>query len=330
VADLSPPAVLACATRVTVAPAPNCEAVVPDLTSTTYFLAADDCSAVMTITQSVSAGTILAMGSTNPVTVTASDGAGNVTNCVVIVEVPGSPIITTQPLNVSAAVGDAAEFIVSACGPGQLNYQWQHTGIGLPGATGSSLALSGLATNDAGSYSVVVANSFGSTTSVVANLTVLQPPVILTQPRSLVAAVGGTASFSVAVTGSPPFEYQWRTNGVALAGETNSALSVPSVQPTDFADYTVVVHNAGGSVESDVAKLTPAVSPVIAVLGVDAAGCKLAFPTEFGPSYQVEYKYSPDEASWQILTNVPGMGLTVIICDPEPTGSMKLYRLHLQ
>jgi hypothetical protein len=154
--------------------------------------------------------------------------------------------------------------------------------------------------------------------------------VITSQPRSLAAAVGGSAVFSVSVDGLPPFDYQWRTNGAALAGQTNSTLRIASVQPRDFADYTVRVSNADGSVVSDVARLTLAASPAIASPSIDSAGFMLSFPTEAGPTYAVEYKFSFDDPSWQVLTNVSGTGLPVTINDDAPTNAMKLYRVRVQ
>jgi len=79
-----------------------------------------------------------------------------------------------------------------------------------------------------------------------------------------------------------------------------------------------------------VARLTPAASPTIAVVGFDAAGFTLSFPTEVGPSYTVESKHSLDDLSWEVLTNVVGTGLPITISDPEPTDGTKFYRIHLQ
>jgi endonuclease/exonuclease/phosphatase family metal-dependent hydrolase len=329
VADLAPPMILSCATNLTLASTTNCQAALPDLTSTNYILALDNCSSV-TVTQMPVPGTVLSLGTTNPVTLTAFDTAGNATNRAVLVVVPGVPNITLQPTNVSILVSSDATFIVAAFGPGQLYYQWQHADANLATATNPSLVLTGISANDAGGYAVVVSNAFGSTTSLVATLTVLQPPVITSQPRSLAATIGGSAAFSVSVSGLPPFQYQWRTNGEALVGQTNSILSIASVQQEDFAYYTVLVSNADGSVVSDVARLTPAASPIIGSPGLDSANFTLSFPTEAGPTYTVEYKFSLDETSWQVLTNVPGTGLPITITDNGLTNEMKFYRVRVQ
>jgi endonuclease/exonuclease/phosphatase family metal-dependent hydrolase len=93
VVDIEPPTVLAHANHVTVTPAANGQATLPYLTSTNYILASDACSSV-TVTQMPLPGTALALGTTNLVTLTAFDSAGNATNLSVLVVVPALPVIT--------------------------------------------------------------------------------------------------------------------------------------------------------------------------------------------------------------------------------------------
>ena len=54
---------------------------------------------------------------------------------------------------------------IDATGSGTLNYQWQLNGVNVPGATDSTLTIpSGTVTN-AGNYTVVVSNPYGTNTS---------------------------------------------------------------------------------------------------------------------------------------------------------------------
>src|ERR1035438_8224489 len=64
-----------------------------------------------------------------------------------------------------------------------------------------------------GDYKVVITNSFGSITSAVATLAVLQPPVVTRQPKNVVAAPGAAVSFTVSAKGLTPLAYQWQNNG---------------------------------------------------------------------------------------------------------------------
>lgn len=81
-------------------------------------------------------------------------------------------------------------------------------------------------------------------------------PSITTQPVSQSVAVGGNVTFTVTVSGTPAPTLQWRKDGVNLAGQTASTLSLTNVQLDDAGDYSVVATNAEGSVTSNVATLT--------------------------------------------------------------------------
>jgi len=82
------------------------------------------------------------------------------------------PSILTQPQSQSAGVGAGVTFTVTARGSAPLSYQWRHDGADIIGATASALTLSNLQTNDAGAYSVLVTNAYGSVLSSDATLTV--------------------------------------------------------------------------------------------------------------------------------------------------------------
>ena len=81
-------------------------------------------------------------------------------------------------------------------------------------------------------------------------------PSITSQPTNATVGVGGTATFSVAATGTAPLTYQWTNNG-ANAG-TNSATYVISNVPAadNLAQIQVQVSNAAGSQTSNTVTLT--------------------------------------------------------------------------
>src|SRR5208283_4529937 len=93
------------------------------------------------------------------------------------------PSISSQPTNVSGTVNGGATFRVTAGGTAPLAYQWQDNGAPINGDTNAICSLSGIRVSDAGSYSVVVSNAYGSVTSGVAVLTVSKAsPVVNTWP----------------------------------------------------------------------------------------------------------------------------------------------------
>jgi len=104
---------------------------------------------------------------------------------------------------------------------------------------------------------IVFCNSYDNTISIYQNVIPFgEPPVITTQPANQTVAVGGTAIFNVAASGSLPLSYQWNLNGTNIAGATNTSLTLTNVQFSQAGNYTVLVTNAYGSVLSSNAVLT--------------------------------------------------------------------------
>jgi hypothetical protein len=97
------------------------------------------------------------------------------TNKMVLLQaLPWDPqlVITIQPTNQTVVVGGNAIFNVQATGALPRSYQWRFNGGDLPADTNTTLTLSGVLTNAAGTYSVVITNAYGAVTSNPAILTV--------------------------------------------------------------------------------------------------------------------------------------------------------------
>ena len=98
--------------------------------------------------------------------------------------VPVLPSVISQPLTQTVTAGAPVTLSVSAGGDPPLKYQWVDGLAAIPGATGSLLSWPQIGSGNAGNYTVIVSNPWGSTTSAVATLTVIVPPLIVTQPQS--------------------------------------------------------------------------------------------------------------------------------------------------
>ncbi len=94
-----------------------------------------------------------------------------------------APAIVLQPAAATAecATGNAT-FSVAATGSGTLTYQWRHNGVDIGGANAATLAINPTTSATAGNYDVVVANAYGTVTSAVAALMLVDTvvPVITT------------------------------------------------------------------------------------------------------------------------------------------------------
>lgn len=135
----------------------------------------------------------------------------------------------------------------------------------MAGATAANLTMVATLAGDAGTYSVVVTNVYGSVASANATLTVnaapsTSAPVITQAPKSQTVTVGQSVVLSVTATGLPTPTYQWRKDGVNLAGQTADTLTIPNAQLSNAGSYTVAASNSAGTAISDAAVLTVGVS----------------------------------------------------------------------
>ncbi len=184
---------------------------------------------------------------------------GSITSAVASLTVL-DPLLTSQPATQTNNAGQTVVFNATALGTTPLNYQWLKNGSNLAdggnvsGALTPTLTLTNVLGGDAGAYQLVVSNVWGSTTSVVAGLSVVDP-LLVTNPASQFVNGGQTVTFSVSVLGTQPLQYQWRKDGAILVGATLPSLTLINVQATNAGGYDVVATDAFGSVTSAVASL---------------------------------------------------------------------------
>ncbi|MCX6945172.1 MAG: immunoglobulin domain-containing protein, partial [Opitutales bacterium] len=124
---------------------------------------------------------------------------------------------------------------------------------GTPTAAGSTsvtvTAWDGL--NGTGGNSAKITVTFNITGGAVSTA-----PAITTQPSSQAVTAGGTASFTVAASGSPTPTYQWAKGGVNISGATSATLALSNVQAADAGTYTATATNSAGTATSTGAVLT--------------------------------------------------------------------------
>jgi uncharacterized delta-60 repeat protein len=97
----------------------------------------------------------------------------------------GRPLISSQPSGRTNYLGTSASLVAHAEGSEPLFYQWIRNGNNLPGATNNILTISAVQQDDAGSYSLIVSNVYGVSTSSVVAMKVLSRPEIATQDGRL-------------------------------------------------------------------------------------------------------------------------------------------------
>jgi hypothetical protein len=164
-----------------------------------------------------------------------TSSCGSLTSSAFSLSVNAAPGITAQPAARSVVcVGNAVSVPVSAPGS-NLSYQWYKDGSPVASQTTATLSLPASTTDDAGSYSVVVANSgCQSVTSTAFSLTVNTAPTISISPLSI-TLIGGE---STTLTASGASSYSWST------GSSQTAIVV---SPIDDTVYSVTGSSNGCS-----------------------------------------------------------------------------------
>jgi hypothetical protein len=210
------------------------------------------------------AGAISASYTTPPLTqtdngakfaVSVSNAYGSVSSSSATLSI-GNPLISTQPVSQTLAVGQMATFSVAGTGAAPLTYQWRKNNISISGATAASYTTGPVTQADDGTtYVVSVSNGYGGVTS---NTVVLSigNPTIATQPVSQSVAIGQTATFTVVGKGTA-LVYQWRKNNISIQGATAASYTTPPLtQADDGTKYVVSVSNSYSGVTSNIVTLS--------------------------------------------------------------------------
>ncbi|MCB1051080.1 MAG: immunoglobulin domain-containing protein [Acidobacteria bacterium] len=199
-----------------------------------------------------------------------SNGCGSITSNSASLTVNTATSIGSQSGNLDLCPGQTANFSVTASGT-SLTYQWRKGGMNIGGATNSTYQIASVTGGDAATYDCVVTGACGSATSAGIVLSVGSTVTINSGPDPLTRCTGTSATFSVSASNAT--SYQWRKNGVDLAGQTTSTLTLNPVGTGDAANYTCLVGNACGSQLSPSAALTVQTPPNITSDNGNLAAC---------------------------------------------------------
>ena len=209
--------------------------------------------------------------------------------------VPSAPMITRQPANQLADVGGTATFTVAAIGVAPLSYQWRFNGVAISNATTSALSLTGLTTNQAGAYSVIVSNVGGIALSTDAILSVAEAgsiffddfePGVDTRQWSRFGGVIGSTMLATNYGGSvSPVNSLWFNNSGSRHATTRA------LNTTNGGFISFYLHLADGFA-------LPWEMP-----DLPAQGVVLEFSTNLTLNYQIIGRYdTPEFYNWTPVT----------------------------
>ncbi len=165
------------------------------------------------------------------------------------------PSFTQQPQSQLVCPGNDVMFTVAAQGAEPLTYQWQRSGVSLPGETGTTLTIGSVGEPDIGVYRCIVTDACPSSTTSNQGVLQLDPPVVFTlHPQTTEACVGGFLFLSAGADGADSF--QWFKDGVAIPGQDNTVLFLNNISADAAGKYHAAGIGPCGTVSSDVAVVT--------------------------------------------------------------------------
>jgi hypothetical protein len=142
----------------------------------------------------------------------------------------------------------------------KISYQWYFNDspvTGIASGTTHTLSILNASAANTGTYNLVATSLGGvsvwSTPSIVTVTS--PPPVISSHPGSVSVAKGGTLTLSAVVSGVN-LTFQWKHNGVAIAGANGPSYTKTSVTEADAGTYTLTVSNGSDPITSQPATVT--------------------------------------------------------------------------
>jgi pectin methylesterase-like acyl-CoA thioesterase len=235
----------------------------------------------------------------------ASNYVGKATNSMTlsVIVTPGITGLNNQ----AASTGTTLTIPATVAGVPTPSTRWQLGGNNLSdGATGNGSTISGSATStlvindaqaaDSGTYSLIATNTAGIVTNSM-TLTVSSGNVApgITGPTDQTVVQSNNATFTASVSGLPVPTLQWRVNGAAISGQTNSSLTVTNVQFSQNGYfYSLVASNIAGMATNS-ATLFVLVPPVISVQPTNLSitvGSSASFSVTAGGVPAVSYQWN--------------------------------------
>ncbi|MDB6059165.1 MAG: hypothetical protein JWO95_3009 [Verrucomicrobiales bacterium] len=148
-------------------------------------------------------------------------------------------IAATAMFGLTRCIGQTASFNTIASGNGPFSFVWRKDGTQIPGATNNSISVPITSLTNAGLYSVEVSGACSAVTNS-ATLTV-RSNVAVGPLGTQFCCPGQSAAFKATPTGTAPFSYRWRKNGIVISGQSTSNLVLNAVTSNDAGTYSVEV-----------------------------------------------------------------------------------------
>ncbi|MBC8124391.1 MAG: choice-of-anchor D domain-containing protein [Candidatus Kapabacteria bacterium] len=188
-----------------------------------------------------------------------------------------APTITTQPLSQTRCQGTPATFSVASSMTSGV-YEWRKNGVILVTNTSTTYTIAAVTPSDAGLYDVIARDNCNPTvaftSSASAQLTVSAAPAITVQPQaSRIVCESANDTLRIRAVGVNR-TFQWRFNGVDIAGARDSNYVITNMGATQAGVYDCIVSGlCPPSVTSSTSTVVAAIRPRITTQPLDLDIC---------------------------------------------------------
>ncbi len=270
----------------------------------------------------------------NPLADEVCDGIDN--NCDGNTDENAGPVITQDPVGLTAYVGDTVQFSVAQTGG--TTYQWRKNGVNINGATGPTYQIVNIKQYNAATYSVIVSNGCGQATSAGAVLTV-QTPIAPAAPSGLKGsepAKGTAALMWTDNADNETFFQVWREKRVGGLWQDGHIVASLPANTVSYAEGPGVgawryrVRAGQGNKYSSwtsyapVAPAQPAGLKAVKVNG--AASLSWADISDFEATFTIQRQQSLNGA-WQTAVTLPTQGTDTTAMTDSPGAGKYRYRM---
>lgn len=263
-------------------------------------------------------------------------GAGStmVLSAVAHVEYGSLPVFSTQPVAVKLKGGQPLNLSVVVSGATSVSWSFSKNGtsnwVPVQGANGQSLSITRPTASDVGYYRATATNQFGSVSSSMANVDVVELPVIIATPQNQNIAEGSQMFVEVQASGFDSVKWEISKNNgttwTTIPSETSPSIGITSVNGDSEGIYRATFTNFAGSVSTQF-KLSVMLTPVFLSQPSDvkiAEGGTLVISAVVQNATGFEWESSGDGQQW---TTIPGQTTATLRLVGAISSDSKFYRL---
>jgi len=226
------------------------------------------------------------------------------------------PVITAQPTNINACVGDYVALDFGITGD-SLYYQWYKDGVPVAGATQQTLQFPAITVADRGIYRCYIYNTCGNVWTISVNVWANILPGVITQPVAQTRCENDSVSFRITPVGDN-ISLQWYHNGNPIPGATGNIYEIPVVALADAGLYFCrVTSTTCGFFDSDIITFTvvqkfqiQAVTTNISCNGANNGAIDLTLTNATAP---VRYRWSTGATTQDLTGLAPGLYSVYIV-----------------